>query len=65
MNINTKKIALERAKQGLTIIELSKKAGVHKQTISRIENNVLKPRIDTVGKIANALGKSLEDFIEI
>lgn len=64
MNINIKRISLERANRGLSIIELSKKSGVHRQTISRIEKGMLKPRLDTVGKIAKALDKSVEYFLE-
>lgn len=64
VKINVEKLVLERANQGLSIIELSKKSGVHRQTISRIEKGILTPRLDTVGKLAKALEKPVEDFLE-
>lgn len=64
INVSFEKIAIERANQGLTIAELAIKAGVHRYTVSRIERGDFKPRLDTVGKIAKALGKTIEDFKE-
>ncbi|NEZ94242.1 XRE family transcriptional regulator [Clostridium botulinum] len=62
--ISGKELAIARAKKGLTITELAIKAGVHRYTISRIEKGMLTPRLDTVGKIAKALDKPVEYFLE-
>ncbi len=61
--INTMKIALDRAKQGLSIQELSNKSEVGRSTISRIELGEGKHRLDTIGRIARALGRQLEDYL--
>ncbi len=63
MKIDTKKLKLERANQGLTYEKLAKMSGIKDDTISRIERGATKPRVDTIGKIAKALGKKIEDFI--
>jgi len=62
--VNLEKITLERANQGLSAHELSLKAGLSKNVVSNVERGYVKPRLHTVGKIVNALGKRLEDFIE-
>lgn len=65
VSIDIGKIRLERANQGLSISELAKITGINKYTISRLENNKTMPRLDTIGKIAKALGKTIEDFKKI
>lgn len=60
--IDIEKIILERANQGLTKDELSKRAGVGRQTITRLEKKGVTPNLVTIGKIAKALGKKIEDF---
>jgi len=49
-----------RAKNGWSIIELARRSGVDRMTITRLEQGKLKrsPRAETVGKIAKALGIS-------
>ncbi|WIF95020.1 helix-turn-helix domain-containing protein [Caminicella sporogenes] len=64
IEIDVEKIALERAIQGLTVRELSKKSGVGASTISKLELRKSKPRLTTVAKIAKGLGKNVEDFIK-
>lgn len=61
--IDINKIALERINQGLSTVQLSKKAGLSKNVVSNIENGYVIPRLHTLGKIVNALGKKIEDFI--
>lgn len=63
LRINIRKITLERANQGMSAHELSKRAGVSKNVVSNMERGLAEPRIDTVGKIAKALGKDIEYFI--
>lgn len=64
LKVDITKITLERANQGVSAYELSKKAGVSKNVVSNMERGSVTPRLDTLGKIAKALGKKLEDFIE-
>ncbi len=46
----------------LTLVELSKKSGVSKSLLSRIERGRSVPTITTIQKIASALGIILSDF---
>lgn len=62
VQIDIKKIIYERANQGLNLRELSKKSGIMVTTIQRMERGE-KVRLDTIGKIAKALGKGVEDFV--
>ncbi len=59
---NIKKI---RAKKGLTQDDLVRKSGVKHTTLTKIESNVvLKPTVQTVAKIAKALGVAIEDLLK-
>ena len=61
ISINTKK---HRAKKGLSQDKLSKLADVSFNTITKIESGATpNPTIDTVRKIADALGVSLDDLM--
>lgn len=59
-----KAIASVRRYHRLTQVELAAKAGLTKQAISNIEGGRRKPRIDTLTKIATALGVPTSDLIE-
>lgn len=61
-DIDIKKIVIERINQGLSATELAKRAGLGKNTITNLEKQIVIPRLHTLGKIAKALGKSIEDF---
>lgn len=63
LKIDIKKLTLERANQGLSQTELALKAGLSKNVIYNMENGFATPRIHTIGKIARALGKRVEDFV--
>ena len=53
-----------RNKLGLTQDDLVRKSGVKHTTLTKIESNVvIKPSVQTVAKIAKALGTSIEDLI--
>ncbi len=65
IQIDIHKLMLERANQGLSASELAVKAGLGRQTVSRIEKGEAEPRIATIGKLAKALGKKVEDFVSI
>jgi len=54
-----------RAKQGLTQDDLAKKANIKYSTLTKLEGGVVtKPSVQTVAKIAKALGVSMEDLIK-
>ncbi len=59
----SKKIKLERAKLNFSQEELAFRAGVNKNTIWKIETGQVSPQIDTLEKIANALGMDLNALI--
>ena len=52
-------IAAERAKLGLTQAQLAECVGIKREALSRIERGLHSPSIDTIGKIAAALGLEL------
>jgi transcriptional regulator with XRE-family HTH domain len=54
------KIHQRRVELGLTQKELADKVGLHQESIARIENGGTVPRLDTVFKIALALGMKLD-----
>ena len=59
------KIKKLRNKQGLTQDELARKADLPYTTLTKIETNVItKPSIQTVVKIANGLGVSIDELIK-
>ena len=49
-----------REEAGLTQAQLAKKMATKKSAISRIENHAEDIRLSTLGKFADALGKSLK-----
>ena len=54
-----------RNKLGLTQDDLVRKSGVKHTTLTKIESNVVvKPSVQTVAKIAKALGVPMEDLIK-
>lgn len=53
MKVRIREIMSEK---GITSVELAEKIGVSKATISNLINNKTMPSIDTLGKIAVALG---------
>lgn len=60
---DTAKIRLERARQGKSITQLASETNLSAKTVMRIEHNKVMPRPQTIGKIAGALGKDIQDFI--
>lgn len=48
---------------GLTLDELSRRAGVSKSMLSQIERNLTNPTFATVWRLTQALGVSLEDVL--
>ncbi len=65
ISIIAKNIKKYREKKGISQDKLSKLAGVTLHTITKIESGATPdPRIETVKKIAQALGVSVEDLIK-
>jgi len=52
-----------RQSQGLSLDELSRKAGVSKSMLSQIERNQANPTVAVVWRLANALGVALSELI--
>ncbi|PLR72270.1 helix-turn-helix domain-containing protein [Bacillus sp. UMB0728] len=46
-------------RKGISQRELSRLSGVAQKTISRMENGIDVPTLETLGKLANALGMSI------
>lgn len=57
--------AMKKARQitGLSIKQLSEISGVLAQLIGRYERDIVKPRIDTVEMLADALEISIDEYI--
>ena len=54
-----------RNKLGLTQDDLVRKSGVKHTTLTKIERNVvIKPSVQTVAKIAKALGVPMEELVK-
>ena len=58
------KIQKLRKEKGLTQAELAKKAGLSEISIRKYENNDRKPKLETIRKIAKALGVYMNELIE-
>lgn len=65
ISIIAKNIKKHRAKLGISQDKLSKLAGITLHTITKIESGAtLDPRIETVKKIADALGVGIDDLMK-
>ncbi|MBR1849192.1 MAG: helix-turn-helix transcriptional regulator [Lachnospiraceae bacterium] len=53
-----------RIDSDMTQAELAKKSGVRQSNISRIESGAVIPRLDTLEKLAQAMGKKLKITME-
>jgi len=66
ISIIAKNIKKYRTKLGISQDKLSKLAGITLHTITKIESGATPdPRIETVKKIADALGVSIDKLIEV
>jgi transcriptional regulator with XRE-family HTH domain len=52
-----------RERKYISIKELSFLSGVPKNTISRVEHDLVDPRLSTVELLAEALGVSIDEYI--
>jgi len=65
ISIISENIKKARAKLGFTQDDLAKKADVKYTTLMKVESGVVnKPSVQTMDKIARALGVSIEDLIK-
>ena len=65
ISIIAKNIKKYREKKGISQDKLSKLAGITLHTITKIESGATPdPRIETVKKIADALGISVDDLLK-
>jgi transcriptional regulator with XRE-family HTH domain len=65
LSIIAKNIKKYREKKGISQDKLSKLAGITLHTITKIESGATPdPRIETVKKIADALGISIDDLLK-
>jgi transcriptional regulator with XRE-family HTH domain len=53
----------ERLSQGLSMTQLAKRAGLSQQMVSFVERQLRNPTLDTMLRIANALGVDLASVI--
>jgi predicted transcriptional regulator len=49
----------ERERQGLSLAEVAKRAGMDPAVLSRLENKAGNPTLETLCKVASALGKEI------
>lgn len=59
-----KNLARLRERSGLTQEEIALRASVHRTEVSQLERGLRIPRIDTVAKLAGALGVEPAEFFE-
>ena len=59
------KIKFERLKKGYSQEELAFRAGVNKNTIWKIETERVSPTVETLDKIAKALGLDFSTLVDI
>jgi transcriptional regulator with XRE-family HTH domain len=53
-------VLVERRRQNLSQAGLAEMAGVHRNTVSQIENGSLDIRLETLGRVITALGFTME-----
>src|SRR6202034_2116265 len=54
----------ERARTGLSLTDLAKRAGIAKSTLSQLENGVGNPSLETLWALARALGVPLSRLVD-
>lgn len=64
MKINNERFEVALASSCMALKELSEKSGVRQETIARIKKSLQNPNPSTVGKIAKALGVTVQELIE-
>ncbi|WP_029540446.1 helix-turn-helix transcriptional regulator [Selenomonas sp. AB3002] len=62
MEIDGKALRREMAGKNFTVVGLARTAGITAATLNKILNHSNKARIDTLGKLAKALGVDIYDI---
>ena len=57
-------VAELRQAKGMTQAQLAAASGVHRVTIARIECGAVQPKVDTLARLAAALGVSVSKLID-
>ncbi len=65
MEIDVEKLKGLRKQQVMSIEDLSAESGVHRNTISRIENDNAEARTSTIRKLAKALGVEPSELVKV
>lgn len=60
-----KKVRIERVKREISQEDLAALAGLHRTTLGILENGRTSPTLDTIAKIANALGMTLSSMVDL
>jgi DNA-binding XRE family transcriptional regulator len=55
-----RELARLRKQQGLSQSELARRAGLKQPAIARLESGAVKPTLDTIQRVAHALGREVE-----
>ena len=59
-----KRVKIERIKQDISQERLAELSDLHRSTLGLIENGKISPTLDSIAKIAGALGVSLSEIVE-
>ena len=59
LRLATAELRAERERQGLSLSEVAKRAGMDPAVLSRLENKGGNPTLETLCKVATALGKEI------
>lgn len=52
-----------RKRAGLSQLEISKRTGIHRPVVSRIERGIHEPDLNTVARLCDAIGCKLRDVL--
>lgn len=59
-----KRVKIERIKQDISQERLAELSDLHRSTLGLIENGKISPTLDSIAKIAGALGVSLSEIVD-
>ena len=59
-----KRVKIERIKQDISQERLAELQDLHRSTLGLIENGKISPTLDSIAKIAGALGVSLSEIVD-
>ena len=59
-----RRVKIERIKQDISQERLAELSDLHRSTLGLIENGKISPTLDSIAKIAGALGVSLSEIVD-